>query len=77
MADERYLYDSKSHKAVMYQAGEHLFSLSGSKAEHWISGDYIFSMETQAISFWILGNDVYGHVGNGELTRDPIYYFDG
>ncbi|WP_160008319.1 hypothetical protein [Rhizobium sp. 18055] len=75
MADERYLYDSNSHKAVMYQAGEHLYPISGSKAQHWVSGDYIFSMETQAITYWILGKDVYGHIGNGELTREPIYYF--
>ncbi|KQV64568.1 hypothetical protein [Rhizobium sp. Root1220] len=77
MAGERYLYDYRSHKAVMYQAGEHLYPISGNKAQHWVSGDYIFSMETQSITYWMLGNDVYGHIGNGELTREPIYYFGG
>jgi hypothetical protein len=75
MAAERYLYDYSSHRAVMYEVGDYLYPLSGNKAEHWISGDYIFCMKTQAISFWILGKDVYGHVGHGELTRQPLYYF--
>lgn len=75
MSEERYLFDSKSHKAVMYQAGDHLYPIAGNKAEHWVSGDYIFCLRTQKISFWILGNDVYGHLGSGELTREPIYYF--
>ncbi|MDM9621658.1 hypothetical protein A6U87_23345 [Rhizobium sp. AC44/96] len=75
MSGERYLYDYKSHKAVMYQAGDALYPMSSSKSEHWISGDYIFCSNTKTISFWILGNDVYGHLGRGELTREPVYYF--
>ena len=59
----------------MYQAGDHLYPIAGNTAEHWVSGDYIFCLNTQKISFWILGNDVYGHLGSGELTREPIYYF--
>lgn len=52
-----------------------MFPIGGSKAEHWIDGDYVFSLTTQKITYWILGQDLYGHIGNGELTREPLFYF--
>ena len=75
MAKTRYIFDHRSEKAVLYQAGKFLFPIGGSKAEHWVDGDYVFSLATQKITHWILGRDLYGHLGNGELTRDPVFYF--
>lgn len=75
MPGERYLYDFKSQKAVLYQRGEYLYPLYGGSAEHWVSGDYAFCLTTQRITYWILGKDVYGHLGNGELTREPVFCY--
>ncbi len=75
MAILRYVFDFHSEKAAFYQCGEFLFPIDGSKAEHWIDGEYVFSVRTLEITFWILGNQMFGHLGNGELTRAPVYYF--
>ncbi|WP_087006374.1 hypothetical protein [Rhizobium sullae] len=74
-AQERYLYDCESDRAVFYEAGDYLFPLSSSAATYWRDGDYVFCMRTEAIAFWILGKQLYRHIGQGELTREPIYYY--
>jgi hypothetical protein len=75
MAKTIYIFDHKSEKAVFYRSGKFLFPIDGTKAEHWIDGDYVFSVATRKITYWILGHDFYGHMGNGELTREPVFYF--
>lgn len=74
MDNLRYIFDVKSEKAIFYQSGEFLFPIGGNKAVYWMDGDYVFPVGAAQISFWILGNELFGHLGNGELTRDPVYY---
>ncbi|XKM43623.1 hypothetical protein A4U53_039450 (plasmid) [Rhizobium ruizarguesonis] len=74
-ATERYLYDCASDRAVFYEAENFLFPLASSDAAFRVDGDYVFCMKTERIAFWILGKQLYGHIENGELTRDPVYHY--
>ncbi len=75
MGDTCYIFDYSSDRAVLYQRGKYIYPIASDVAEHWVDGDYVFCLKTQKITFWILGEHLYGHIGNGELTREPLYYF--
>ncbi|MDM9628236.1 hypothetical protein QTL95_20285 [Rhizobium sp. S152] len=74
MDNLRYIFDSVSEKAIFYQSGDFLFPIGGNKAAYWIDGEYVFPVGAPEIAFWVMGNELFRHLGNGELTREPVYY---
>jgi len=74
-AKERYIYDCASERAVFYETDNYVYPLASSEVAYRVDGDYLFCVKTERIAFWILGKQLYGHIGNGELTRVPTYHY--